>query len=106
MDVLKKDLIDNVESSIKDFKTINQALWLNDFRCDPRPYDDGLDGFLKRAKERIYSATREDIELAYDECVNSGIKYPNGFDVLKVIGNKVAKPEDKELLTDVYYGIV
>lgn len=106
MDYFREEMINGLEEDIKDFKEIHQALWLNGLRCDPPPYNDGLEGFLKRAKERIYSAKKKDLESVYDECVKSGIKYPNGFDILMIIGNKAATPEDKELLTDVYYGIV
>lgn len=106
MDYFREEMIKHLVSAIKDFKIIHQALWLNGHRCDPPPYKDGLEGFLKRAKERIYSAKKKDLESAYDECVKSGIKYPNGSDILMTIGNKAATPEDKERITDLFYGMV
>lgn len=106
MDKIREEMIKHLVSAIKDFKIIHQALWLNRLRCDPPPYNDGLEGFLKRAKERIYSATRKDLESAYDECVKSGIKYPNGCDIFMLIGNKASNPESKERITDLFYGMV
>ena len=102
MDHSKEEMIKHLELAVKEFKDFDRLLWLNNHICRP-PYDDDIKGFLNRAKERIYSATRADFESAYDECIKSGIEVPNGCDVLKIIGNKAATPEDKEILTDVFY---
>ena len=102
MDHSKEEMIKHLESAVKEFKDFDRLLWLNNHICRP-PYDDDIKGFLNRAKERICSATRTDFESAYDECIKSGIEVPNGCDVLKIIGNKAATPEDKEILIDVFY---
>ena len=86
MDHPKEEMIKHLESAVKEFKDFDRLLWLNNHICRP-PYDDDIKGFLNRAKERIYSATRADFESAYDECIKSGIEVPNGCDVIRACVN-------------------
>ena len=57
------------------------------------------DGFMARAKELIFNATREQLESAYDEYMEASDDYTPGsyiFEVmLKQIGNKAPNPENE-----------
>ena len=58
------------------------------------------DGFMARAKELIFNATREQLESAYDEYMEASDDYTPGsyiFEVmLKQIGNKAPNPENEK----------
>ncbi len=60
------------------------------------------DGFMARAKELIFNATREQLESAYDEYMEVSDDYTPGsyiFEVmLKQIGNKAPNPENEKTI--------
>lgn len=60
------------------------------------------DGFMARAKELIFNATREQLESAYDEYMEASDDYTPGsyiFEVmLKQIGNKAPNPENEKTI--------
>ena len=60
------------------------------------------DGFMARAKELIFNATREQLESAYNEYMEASDDYTPGsyiFEVmLKQIGNKAPNPENEKTI--------
>ena len=72
---------------------------------DIPPFQNGhktinLNGFLARAKELIFNATREQLEAAYDEYMEASVDYIPGLDIIELmleqIGNKAPNPENEK----------
>ena len=56
------------------------------------------DGFMARAKELIFNATREQLESAYDECMKTGSDYTELYiieEMFKRIGNRAPNPDNE-----------
>ena len=81
----------------------NKVIRLNDIVFPQKGYESSIqDGFMARAKELIFNATREQLESAYDEYMEASDDYTPGsyiFEVmLKQIGNKAPNLENEKTI--------
>ena len=72
------------------------------------------DCFLANAKDAIFGATRDQLEAAYDECMDEDILVTQGHgqleklvgEMFRIIGNKAPNPNNEKLIESVWFGYV
>ena len=100
---VREKTIDKAVEIVAELNRGDKAIRLNDIVFPQKGYESSIqDGFLARAKELIFNATREQLESAYDEYMEASDDYTPGsyiFEVmLKQIGNKAPNPENEKTI--------
>ena len=100
---VREKIIDKAVEIVAELNRGDKAIRLNDIVFPQKGYESSIqDGFLARAKELIFNATREQLESAYDEYMEASDDYTPGsyiFEVmLKQIGNKAPNPENEKTI--------
>ncbi|MBR7064429.1 MAG: hypothetical protein IKI31_04720 [Treponema sp.] len=100
---VREKTIDKAVEIVAELNRGDKAIRLNDIVFPQKGYECSIqNGFLARAKELIFNATREQLESAYDEYMEASDDYTPGsyiFEVmLKQIGNKAPNPENEKTI--------
>lgn len=100
---VREKTIDKAVEIVAELNRGDKAIRLNDIVFPKKGYESSIqDGFLARAKELIFNATREQLESAYDEYMEASDDYTPGsyiFEVmLKQIGNKAPNLENEKTI--------
>lgn len=103
---VREKTIDKAVEIVAELNRGDKVITLNHTECFPKGFENTLqEGFLARAKELIFNATREQLVSTYDECMKASDDYTPGsyiFEVmLKQIGNKAPNPENEETINSV-----
>ena len=97
---VREKKIDEAVDIVAELNRGDKVITLNHTECFPKGFENTLqEGFLARAKELIFNATREQLETAFDECMEASYSYvPDSHiveDMLMRIGNIAPNPENE-----------
>jgi hypothetical protein len=97
---VREKTIDKAVEIVAELNRGDKAIRLNDIVFPQKGLENVIrDGFLARAKEMIINATREQLETAFDECMEASYSYvPDSHiveDMLMRIGNSAPNPENE-----------
>ena len=97
---VREKIIDKTVEIVAELNRGDKAIRLNDIIFPQKGLENVIrDGFLARAKEMIINATREQLETAFDECMEASYSYvPDSHiveDMLMRIGNSAPNPENE-----------
>ena len=97
---VREKIIDKTVEIVAELNRGDKAIRLNDIIFPQKGLENVIrDGFLARAKEMITNATREQLETAFDECMEASYSYvPDSHiveDMLMRIGNRASNPENE-----------
>ena len=100
---VREKTIDKAVEIVAELNRDDKAIRLNDIVFPQKDYKSSIqDGFLARAKELIINATWEQLETAFDECMEASYSYIPGPNIieemLKQIGNKAPNPENEKTI--------
>lgn len=97
----REKIIDKAVEIVAELKRGDKVIKLNDIKLSPNePGNVIQDGFMAKAKELIFNATKEELAAAYDECMDASDNYTPGLfiidEMLKLIGNRAPNSENEK----------
>jgi len=97
----REKIIDKAVEIVAELKRGDKVIKLNDIKLSPNEPENVIqDGFMARAKELIFNATKEELAAAYDECMDASDNYTPGLyiidEMLKLIGNRAPNSENEK----------
>ena len=97
----REKIIDKAFEIVAELKRGDKVIKLNDIKLSPNEPENVIqDGFMARAKELIFNATKEELAAAYDECMDASDNYTPGLyiidEMLKLIGNRAPNSENEK----------